>query len=300
MSILVVGSVALDSIRTPFGERKDILGGSATFFSMAASLFDKVNIVAVVGEDFPKSAIDLFKAKKVGIEGLETVRGGKTFRWEGYYEDNLNVAHTVATHLNVFQTFKPVIPDDLRNSKVVFLANIDPELQNNVLEQMKGPKFVACDTMNYWISTKRDSLVRLLKKVDLVFLNDGEVRQLSGEHNLIKAAMSVIGMGAGSVVVKRGEHGAIYFSKKGYFIAPAYLLEDLKDPTGAGDSFAGGFVGSLSRGGKFDEGAIRKAVMYGSVVASFAVEDFSIDRLYRLTRAELDKRYSHFKKITKV
>lgn len=298
MGILVVGSVALDSVETPFGKRENILGGSATFFSFSASFFNKVDMVAVVGSDFPEKALDLFRKKRIGIDGLEKAPGN-TFRWKGKYDYDLNTAHTIYTHLNVFERFDPVIPENLRNSEYVFLANIDPDLQHSVLKQIKRPKLIACDSMNFWISTKKKSFERLLKHVDIMLLNDAEARQFSGESNLFKAARCILGYGPKAVVIKKGEHGVIYFSRKSHFIAPAYLLEMLYDPTGAGDTFAGGMMGYLSRCKKIDEAAIRKSLIYGSVMASFAVEDFSVGRLARLSKREIEARYRHFRHITK-
>ena len=298
MSILVVGSVAIDSVKTPFGERPEALGGSATYFSMAASFFSKVNIVATVGEDFPKKYISLFKSKGIGTKGLHVARG-KTFRWKGWYDYDLNTAHTISTHLNVFQNFKPEVPASFKNSKFVFLANIDPELQYNVLKQVKNPKLIACDSMNYWLEHKKKEFERLLDKVDIILLNDSEARQFTGEPNLMRAARIIISFGPRAVIIKKGEHGVIYFSKKTHFIAPAYLLETVYDPTGAGDTFAGGMMGYLSKSGAINEGNIRKSIIYGSILASFAVEDFSIDRMLEISLKDIEERYKHFSAITK-
>jgi len=298
MSILVVGSVAIDSVKTPFGERREALGGSATYFSMAASFFDKANIVATVGTDFPKKYITLFRTKGIGTKGLHTAHG-KTFRWKGWYDYDLNTAHTVYTRLNVFRNFRPEVPRELKDSRFVFLANIDPELQYNVLKQMRRPKLVACDSMNYWLEHKKKEFEKLLDKVDIILLNDSEARQFTGEANLMRAARIITSFGPRAVIIKKGEHGVIYFSKKTHFIAPAYLLETVFDPTGAGDTFAGGMMGYLSRAGKIDESNIRKSIIYGSILASFVVEDFSIDRLLEISRGEIEGRYSHFKAITK-
>lgn len=297
-NILVVGSVALDSIKTPFGKRDRILGGSATFFSLAASFFSKVNVIATVGEDFPPANLKLFKSRGIGLGGL-TVSKGKTFHWKGYYDYDLNTAHTIATHLNVFSTFDPKVPDQLRDSRIVFLANIDPDLQLNVLRQMRQPRLVALDSMNYWITNKRKSLARILSKVDILLLNDAEARQYSGESNLIKAAQAVLSGGPRAVIIKRGEYGVLYFSKTSRFIAPAYLLESIYDPTGAGDTFAGGLVGFLSTKRQASDSDIRKGIIYGSVLASFTVEDFSVNRLLRISMEDIRRRYEHFKKITK-
>jgi sugar/nucleoside kinase (ribokinase family) len=298
MSILVVGSVAIDAVKTPFGERKEALGGSATFFSMAASFFNKVNIVATVGEDFPKKYLSLFKTRNIGTAGLRVVRG-KTFRWKGWYDYDLNTAHTVYTHLNVFKDFKPVIPNDLKHTKSVFLANIDPQLQYSVLKQIKSPRLVACDSMNYWIKHKRREFERLLDRVDMLLLNDSEARLFTGESNLVNAARLIVSMGPEAVIIKKGEHGVIYFSRRDHFIAPAYLLESIYDPTGAGDTFAGGLMGYLSRAQKIDEPNIRKAIIYGSILASFVVEDFSVNRLLEISMSDINSRYNHFRRITR-
>ncbi len=297
MSILVVGSVALDSVETPFGRRKEILGGSATFFSLGASFFSKVDIVAVVGEDFPKRYVKLLRDNGVGTGGL-AVSKGKTFRWKGRYDYDLNTAHTISTHLNVFKDFDPLVPKYLSRPEFLFLANIDPDLQYRVLRQVKRPKLIACDSMNYWIDTKRRSFEKLLGNIDILLLNDAEARQLSGESNLIKAASAAISFGPKAVVIKRGEHGVLYFSRSAHFVAPAYLLETICDPTGAGDTFAGGMVGYLSRAGTLNETAIRKSIIYGSIMASFTVEDFSVNRLLKISRKDIKNRFDHYRKIT--
>jgi sugar/nucleoside kinase (ribokinase family) len=298
MSILVVGSVALDSIETPFGKRKEVLGGSATYFSLAASFFDKVNIIAAVGADFPKKYLRLLTDRNIGTGGI-AIKKGKTFRWEGRYEHDLNVAHTLATHLNVFKDFSPEIPKSLRNSRFLFLANIDPELQEGVLRQIKRPQLIACDSMNHWITNKKKSLEKFLHKVDVFLLNDAEARQFSGETNILKAARAIVAQGPRSVVIKKGEHGVIYYSKKSHFITSAYPLEEVYDPTGAGDTFAGGVIGFLSRVGSLSDAMIRKSMVYGSILASFVVEDFSVDRLLNISFSDINKRYLSFKKITR-
>lgn len=298
MSILVVGSVALDSIETPFGKRKEILGGSATFFSIAASFFDKVNIIATVGEDFPKKYLQLLKKRDISTGGI-AINKGKTFRWEGRYEYDMNIAHTLATHLNVFQNFAPRIPHNLRDSHILFLANIDPELQDSVLRQMNKPGLIACDSMNHWITSKRKALEKFLHRIDIFLLNDGEARQFSGEANLLKAAKAIVAKGPKSVVIKKGEHGIIYYSKNTHFIAPAYPLEEVYDPTGAGDTFAGGVIGYLSKSGKLNDTVIRKSMVMGSILASFAVEDFSVNRLLSVRMADINKRYLEFEKLTR-
>lgn len=297
MSLLVVGTVALDSVKTPFGNVENALGGSATYFSTSASYFTEVRLVAVVGEDFPKEHILFLKSKSIDIRGLE-VQKGETFRWKGEYGYDLNEAHTLATHLNVLATFKPNISDDYKNSDVVFLANVDPEIQFDVLKQVTKPKLVACDTMNYWISSKLDALKRTLKEVDLLTINEAELRQLAGEASLVKAAKSVQAMGPKTIVVKQGSYGAIMFSGKSVFSAPAYPLETVFDPTGAGDTFAGGFMGYLANTMNFSEDSLRQAVIFGSVMASLNVEAFSLDRLRNLDYKEIEGRYREFKQLT--
>lgn len=297
MSILVVGSVAIDSVKTPFGRREEALGGSGTFFSVAASFFNQVNLIAVVGRDFPKKHIKMFHGRNIGTSGLR-VASGRTFRWKGSYDYDLNTVHTIYTHLNVFKDFDPQVPDCLRDSKFVFLANIDPALQGRVLRQIRKPKFVACDSMNYWLDHKKEEFKRNLPMIDTLILNDAEARQLTEESNLIKASRQIISMGPQAVVIKKGEHGVVYFSKNSHFVAPAYLLETVYDPTGAGDSFAGGFIGFLSRANRINEYNIRKAVIYGSILASFAVEDFSVDGLLRISLKDIKKRYAEFRKMT--
>lgn len=297
MSILVVGSVALDSVRTPFGEVHEVLGGSATFFSVAASFFNQVRVVAVVGEDFPREHLDFLLSRGVDLRGLQ-VTSGRTFRWRGYYDYDLNDAHTLETQLNVFEDFRPEIPEEYRDSEFVFLANIDPELQSMVLDQVRSPRLVLCDTMNYWIENKRDQLLRTIARVDYLLLNDAEARQLAGEPNLIAAGRKLLEMGPSRVIIKKGEHGVIMLGEGTFFSLPAYPLESVFDPTGAGDSFGGGFLGSLSREGELTEEAVRRAVVYGSVTASFAVEDFSCRRLSRLTREDIEARYREFMEIT--
>ncbi|MEW6556560.1 MAG: PfkB family carbohydrate kinase [Elusimicrobiota bacterium] len=298
MSILVVGSVALDSVKTPFGKKRDILGGSATYFSYSASFFTDVRIVAVVGSDFPEEYLELFKKRNINLDGLQ-ITDGKTFRWSGFYEYDMNEAKTVSTCLNVFETFKPEIPDSYKNTDYVFLANIDPDLQMDVLSQIKKPKFVAADSMNLWIKLKKQSLLNLLSKIDIFVINDGEARLLTEQPSLIKAGRIILDYGPKYVVIKKGEHGSLLFSKQNFFSAPAYPLEEVFDPTGAGDTFAGGFFGWLAKlNKKPTEYDLRCAVIYGSVMASFNVEDFSLERMKRLKPAEIQSRYKKFKQIT--
>ncbi|NKE70115.1 PfkB family carbohydrate kinase [Candidatus Manganitrophus noduliformans] len=297
MSLLVVGSVAFDSVKTPFGEAKEVLGGSATYFSTAASYFTEVKLVAVVGEDFPESHLAFLKEKGVDFEGLER-RPGRTFRWRGEYGYQLNEAKTLDTQLNVFESFRPKLPSSYRDAAVVFLANIDPELQLDVLKQVKQPKLVACDTMNFWIGGKRDALIKTLGEVDILIINDGEARELAGEFNLVKVAKKILSFGPKILIIKRGEYGALMFNGQTTFAAPALPLENVFDPTGAGDSFAGGFMGYLSQNGSMNEAALRQAVIYGSVMASFNVEAFSLDRMRTLTREEINARYKEFQSLT--
>lgn len=298
MSILVVGSVAFDTIKTPFGDAKEALGGSATYFSYAASFFSPVSLVAVVGTDFPKEHIQMLTERGINTDGLEVV-SGKTFRWTGSYANDMNAAQTHATDLNVFETFKPKISSTLAKLPHVFLANIDPDLQLSVLEQVQKPALVGCDTMNLWINIKPDSLNRLLKKVDVFLLNDGEARLFTGVTNLVKAAYDLLQRGPKAVVIKKGEHGAILATKDFFFVSPAFPVEDVFDPTGAGDCFAGGFFSSLVTNGKyFNETSLRQSVIYGTVMASFNVESFSIERLKTVTQRDIVDRYVQFQKHT--
>ena len=296
MSVLVVGSVALDSVETPFGKADDVLGGSATFFSAAASLLTPVQLVGIVGSDYPIEKLQPLAARGVDLAGLERAEG-QSFRWRGRYHHDLNSAETLETHLGVFSRFSPKIPEQFRNAPFVFLGNIDPRLQLDVLKQVDRPKLVACDTMNFWIQSRRPDLIELLKHVDLVTLNDGEARQLTEKVNLVQAAKWIMDNGPKHVIIKKGEHGAFMFNKDSIFFAPAFPLENVFDPTGAGDSFAGGFIGYLARTGDLSEANMRRAVMYGSAMGSFAVEKFSIERLMTLTRQEIDARISELKRL---
>jgi sugar/nucleoside kinase (ribokinase family) len=296
MALLVVGSVALDSLETPFGRREEVLGGSACYFSACASYFGPTRVVAVVGDDFPKEHLDFLAERGVDLAGLIR-QPGRTFRWKGKYEFDLNTAHTLDTQLNVFASFKPQLPESYRDSEYVFLGNIDPDLQRAVLDQVRGPRFVACDTMNFWITSRRDSLLETLRRVDLLFVNDAEARQLAGEHNVVKAARRILSFGPRAVVVKRGEYGALFFSGDEVFAASAFPLPDVFDPTGAGDSFAGGFMGYLARSRSEQPMVMRRAIVLGSVLASFAVEQFSLDRLRTLTAEEIRARYAEARQL---
>lgn len=296
MSLLVVGSVAFDDVRTPFGEAKGVLGGSATYFSVAASYFADVNLVAVVGEDFPDDGIGLFQDHRVNIDGLERTEG-ETFRWSGEYGFDLSDAKTLATHLNVFETFEPKIPSSYRRCPYVFLANIDPVLQLGVLEQMDSPELVACDTMNFWIEGKPKELKETLRHVDILVINDSETRALAREANIYKAAQAILDMGPSSLIIKRGEYGALLFNEETVFAAPAYPLEVVFDPTGAGDSFAGGFMGYLANVRNVTEATVRQALIMGSVMASFNVEAFSLERLRAITYEEIRDRFGAFRRL---
>jgi len=296
MSILVVGSVALDTVRTPFGQAEEVLGGSATYFSAAASFFADVRLVAVVGEDFPEHHLAFLRSRKVDLRGLQRVPG-RTFRWVGEYGFDLNQARTLDTQVNVFGDFTPKIPEEYRDSQVVFLANIDPDLQREVLRQVRRPALIAADSMNYWIANKAESLRQTLGLVDTLLINDAEARQLAGEANLVQAAQKILTWGPTSLVIKRGEYGALMINNGDWFAAPALPLDAVRDPTGAGDCFAGGFLGYLANAMNFENASVRKAMIMGSVMASFNVEAFSLDRLRTLTYDEIEDRYRAFKRL---
>jgi sugar/nucleoside kinase (ribokinase family) len=297
MGILVVGSVALDSVITPFGQKDDVLGGSATYFSLAASYFTNVSIVAVVGEDFSESHISFLKQKGIDLSGLQRQKG-KTFRWKGKYGNDLNTRTTLDTQLNVFADFSPKLLSSHCSHEYLFLGNIDPDLQRSVLEQMKRPKLVACDTMNYWIENKRESLLKTLAVIDLLVINDEEAKQLANELNLIRAARMILAMGPKMLVIKRGEYGVLMFGPKSVFGIPAYPLENVLDPTGAGDSFAGGLMGYLAASKTIDDSALRKAVVFGSAMASFNVTAFGPQQLGNLTYPEIESRYKEFRQLS--
>src|SRR5258706_11979666 len=287
MSVLVVGSVALDSVETPFGKADDVLGGSATFFAASASHLTKVSVVGVVGSDYPIEKLDPLKKRGVDFSGLERAEG-QSFRWRGRYRHDLNSAETLETHLGVFSHFSPKIPPQFRTAPFVFLANIDPRLQLDVLQQVERPKLVACDTMNFWIESRRPDILELIKHVDLITLNDGEARQLTDCYNLVKAARWIMERGPKLVIIKKGEHGAFMFRDRHVFFAPAYPLEDVFDPTGAGDSFAGGFMGYIAQTGDLSDANLRRAVVVGSAMGSFAVEKFSVQRLVEDSKQDLE------------
>ena len=297
MSLVIVGSVAFDSIETPWGRRDKIVGGSGTYCALAASFFTRPKIVAVVGEDFPKEMIAFLRSRSVDTQGLEVRPGGKTFHWAGRYDYDPNVRQTVKTELNVFQDFRPVLPDDYRSADILFLANIDPDLQEAILDQVTKPRLVAMDTINYWIETKPEALMRVLGRVDIFFANDQEIKMLTREVNLIRAGKKIMEAGPSLVVMKKGEHGALVLGRDFLFGVLANPCEDVVDPTGAGDSFAGGFLGFLDRAGGFSQRQIRKAAVYGSVIASFVIEDFGVDRFRSLTRRDIGVRLRRFKKL---
>ncbi len=299
MSLLVVGSMAFDSIKSPFGEVERVVGGSATYFSLAASYLSPVRMVSVVGRDFPKSTIDLLASRRIDTGGV-TIAEGETFHWQGYYDFDLNTAHTVKTELNVFSDFAPVLPEDYRDSPYVFLGNIAPSIQLDILRQVRSPRLIALDTMNYWIESALPELKQVIAKVDIVLVNEGEVRELTGEFNLVKAARKLMSWGPKRVVVKRGEYGVLHMAGHTMFAAPAYPLETIFDPTGAGDSFAGGFMGYLAScdGRTLDEMDYRLATIYGSAIASFTVEAFSTERLQSLSQEEISARLGAFRTLT--
>lgn len=296
IDVVVVGSVGIDTIETPLDRRESVLGGSASYACAAASFFARVGMVGVVGTDFPQAYLKLYKKLGIDTEGLQIVPG-ETFRWSGVYEANMDIRRTISTELNVFANFSPELPERYRAAPYLFLANISPSLQLHVLEQVRKPRFVMLDTMDLWINTARDELLRAISRVDMLTLNESEARHLTGRHALITAARHLLDLGPTYVCIKKGEHGSILFTRKSIYLMPAFLLEDVKDPTGAGDTFAGGFLGALARGNRINEKAIRNAMLYGSVIASFGVEAFSLDRLARLTRAQIEQRVKLFRKM---
>ncbi|MBW3622246.1 MAG: sugar kinase [Armatimonadetes bacterium] len=295
-SLLIVGSVGIDDVKTPLGEVNGVLGGAASYASTAASFFTPVQMVAVVGDDFPREHIDFFRSRNIDLAGLQQVPG-PTFRWSGFYDFDVNQAHSLDTQLGVFQDFRPELPDHYRDADFVLLANIDPTLQLQVLDQIRNPRLVMCDTMNFWIESKRDELIKVLGRVNVAVINDGEARQLCGTFSLVKAAQQIREMGPEFVIIKKGEHGAVMFGPGLHFSAPSYPLEEVRDPTGAGDSFAGGFMGYVAHTQDPSDNNLRRAVIYGSVMASFDVEDFSQNRMKSLTPQEVAARYRAFKQI---
>ncbi len=298
-SLVVVGSIGIDTIETPRERRESILGGSASYACAAASFFTRVGLVGVVGTDFPETYRELYRRFGIDLVGLQTA-SGQTFRWSGVYEANMDNRRTISTDLNVFASFMPELPALYRKAPYVFLANISPELQLHVMKQVERPRFVMMDTMDLWINTAKDALLKVIGKADLLTLNESEARHLSGEHNLPRAAQSLLALGPKYILVKKGEHGSILFSKKSIFLMPAFPLDEVADPTGAGDAFAGGLAGSLAVGGKITGAALRRAMLYGSVVASFGVQAFSLDRLGALDRAQIEERADLFRRMMAV
>ena len=298
MSILVVGSVAFDNIETPFGKAQRCIGGSATYFAVSASFFTEVELVAIVGDDFTDGDLEIFHDRRVNLDGLERVRGAKTFFWSGEYGYDLNVAKTRETQLNVFADFHPKLNEKQRRAEVLFLANIHPELQMDVLHQTERPRLVALDTMNLWIATKRDALEKAFSQVDLVLINEAETRQFTSETNLIRGARAILDLGPPTIVIKRGEYGVLMITKDAAFAVPAYPLENVFDPTGAGDTFAGGFLGYLTSRKSHDERELRRAIIFGSVLASFTAVKFSLDRLREITLEDIYERYRAFRTLT--
>jgi sugar/nucleoside kinase (ribokinase family) len=297
MSIIVLGTAALDTVTTPSGKRREMLGGSAIHFSMGASFFTQVNLVAIVGSDFPKRHIDFLNKKGVNLTSL-VIGGGRTFRWEGEYRGDLNTALTLSTELGVLSSFRPQIAEHQRRIENIFLANVDPDIQRHLLSKMHAPKLVGLDSMNYWIDHKRKALLKLLKEIHIFVANDAEARSLSGETNLIKAAKALRRMGASIVVVKKGEHGVLVYCDDFIFCSPAYPVEKIVDPTGAGDTFAGGFMGYLTKARKADARSIKRAITFGTIMASFNVEGFGLERSAQVSKKDVDRRLAHFKQIT--
>ena len=299
MSILAVGTVAFDSIETPAGSVDQILGGSATYISLASRFFcPDIRLVAVVGNDFPKRYIEILSERQIDIQGLEVQEVGKTFAWAGRYHDDFNGRDTLYTHLNVLETFNPVVPEEYKKSRIVCLGNIDPTLQSSVLEQVENPELIVCDTMNFWIDHTLDSLHDTLKKIHCLMINDEEVRQLANESNLLVAARKILKMGPRVLVIKKGEHGAIVLDGESVFALPAYPLDEIQDPTGAGDTFMGGFVGYLSQYDEFTDAAFKRAVVFGTALASFTVERFGPNRLLEITEQDIENRVEAIRQMT--
>jgi sugar/nucleoside kinase (ribokinase family) len=297
MSVLVVGTVAFDSIETPFGSAERILGGSASYFALGASFFAGVRVVGVVGKDFPQDYLDLFSERDIDIAGIKQ-ESGDTFHWRGRYHEDINQRDTIELHLNVLAGFEPQLPDHYRDAEYVFLGNIDPRMQMEVLNQIRRLKLVACDTMDHWIRESQEELKKVLKRIEMLVINDSEARLLSGYDNIVKAARAILRMGPKMVLIKRGEYGVLQFSDSSVFATPAYPLEEVFDPTGAGDSFAGGLMGHLARTGDRSDGGLRRAIVYGSVVASFTVEDFGVKRLTTVKLPQIEERYQRFVQLT--
>ena len=299
VSLLIVGSVAFDDVKTPLGERNRVLGGAACYGSVSASFFiSDIHLVGVVGGDFPQEHIDFLKSRNIDLAGLEIIENGKTFHWKGQYEGDLNQAETLDTQLNVFQNFQPKLPEHYKDAEFVFLANIDPELQIDVLNQVKKPKLIACDTMNLWIRHKKDKVLELIKKCDIVLINDAEARQLCNTYSLPLAARKLLETGPKAIIIKKGEHGVALYTKEFTFCLPAFPLEEVKDPTGAGDTFAGGLMGYLAKVKEITPATLKKALVYGSVMASHNVQEFSLEKMRELTDEQVQKRYEAFRDLT--
>jgi sugar/nucleoside kinase (ribokinase family) len=299
VSSLVVGSIAIDTVETPFGKAEEALGGTAVYFAVAASLFTDVQLVGVVGDDFPSSGVEMLEGRGVDLSGLQR-RHGETFRWVGRYDFDMNVAHTLDTRLNVFETFHPTLPEHYRDASFLFLGNIDPELQLEVLKQVRNPQLIALDTMNFWIEGKREALTAVLRQVDTVLINEGEIREYTGRYNVLEAAREVLALGPRHVVVKRGEYGAILFADDEIFLVPAFPTWEVRDTTGAGDSFAGAFIGYLDRCRDTRLDDLKSAVAFGSVAASFTVEDFSVNGLLRANETSMADRYADLASMTRI
>ncbi|MEW6679992.1 MAG: PfkB family carbohydrate kinase [bacterium] len=297
MATLIVGSIGIDSVKTPFGEVSDVLGGSCIYASVSCSFFDKASILSVVGEDFKEEYLSLLKSYEIDTSGLR-ILPGETFRWKGYYTYELNEAKTLETKLNVLTNFDASLPEHYKDSKYIFLGNIDPDIQIKVIKQIKNPGLIVLDTMNYWIENKNDALKKAISMVDIIVLNDGEARELAKEPNLVKAAGKIRQLGPEIVIIKKGEHGCLMFSKDGIFSAPAYPLENIFDPTGAGDTFGGAFIGYLSQVSGRDNEQLKRAVIFGSAMASFVVEDFSLNRMKNLKWEDIKQRYYQFKELS--
>ena len=297
VKVVIIGTIGLDTITTPFGQVDGVLGGSATYASFASSFFAKTGIVSIVGEDFPEEHYQMLTKRGICLNGL--AKKGKTFRWQGLYEFDMNEAKTLNTELNAVSEFEAELPEEYKNAEYVFLGNIDPELQLKVIEQLKNPKVVAMDTMNFWIESKKDKLIEVIKKIDVLVINDGEARQLFDTTNLVAAGKKILGLGVKAVIIKKGEHGALLFTNNSHFNAPGYPLENVKDPTGCGDSFGGALIGYLAKAGKLNDKVLRKAIVYATSIASHNAEDFSLERMKKLSNKEINARFKEIKNIRK-